>query len=158
MLSEPVAKLLVAQVGHELGAHQAYMGIALYFERESLKGWSKFFHDQATEEAEHAARITSFLIDNGVDFALPPVGGATTTYPSARAAVEAALASEERVTGQFNVLADTAREAADHRSFSFLAWFIDEQVEEERTMHALLDLLDSGLNLYQAQDHLGEIG
>lgn len=158
MISEPVAKLLVAQVGHELGAHQAYMGMALYFERQSLKGWSKFFHDQAVEEAEHAEKIISFLIDNEVDFGLPPVGGATTTYPSARAAVEAALASEERVTGQFNALADAAREAGDHRGFSFLQWFIDEQVEEERTMHALLDLLDSGLNLYQAQAHLGEIG
>ena len=158
MLSEPVTKLLVAQVAHELGAHQAYMGMALYFERESLKGWSKFFHDQAVEEAGHAAKITSFLIDNGVEFSLPPVGGSPTTYPSARAAVEAALASEERVTGQFNALADAARQAGDHRSFSFLNWFIDEQVEEERTMHALLDLIDSGLNLYQAQAHLDEIG
>jgi bacterioferritin B len=72
--------------------------------------------------------------------------------------VEAALASEERVTGQFNALANAAREVGDHRSFSFLQWFIDEQVEEERTMHALLDLLDSGLNLYQAQAHLDELG
>ena len=158
MLSEPVTKLLVAQVGHELGAHQAYMGMALYFERQSLKGWSKFFHDQAVEEAEHAAKITSFLIDNDAEFVLPPVGGATTGYPSARAAVEAALASEERVTGQFNALANAAREADDHRAFSFLQWFIDEQVEEERTMHALLDLLDSGLNPYQAQAHLDDIG
>jgi bacterioferritin B len=158
MISDPVTKLLVAQVAHELAAHQTYMGMALYFERQSLKGWSTFFHAQAVEEAEHAAKITSFLIDNAVEFTLPAVGGAPTTYPSARAVVEAALASEERVTGQFNALANAAREAADHRSFSFLQWFIDEQVEEERTMHALLDLLDSGLNLYQAQAHLDELG
>ena len=28
MISEPVSKLLVAQVSHELGAHQLYLGIA----------------------------------------------------------------------------------------------------------------------------------
>ena len=33
-----------------------------------------------------------------------------------------------------------------------------EQVEEERTMAALLDLIDSGINLFQAQEHLEGIG
>jgi ferritin len=154
MISDQVTKLLVAQVGHELGAHQTYMGIALHFERQSLKGWAKLFHDQSVEEASHAAKIMEFLIDNEVEFSLPPVGGAPTTYPSARAAVETALASEERVTGQFDALAAAARDAADHRSFQFVQWFIEEQVEEESTMRALLDLIDSGMNLFQAETHL----
>jgi len=47
--------------------------------------------------------------------------------------------------------------AADHRSLQFLQWFIDEQVEEERTMRALLDLLASGINLFQAQEALASI-
>jgi ferritin len=151
MISEPVKKLLVAQVAHELGAHQTYMGIALHFERESLRGWAKFFHGQATEEAGHAAKIMAFLIDNEVAFGLPQVGGAPTTYESARAAVETALASERRVTGQFDAMAQAARDAGDHRSFQFLQWFIEEQVEEERTMGALLGLIDSGINLFQAE-------
>ena len=54
MISEQPKQLLIAQVAHELSAHQTYMGIALHFERESLKGWAKFFRDQATEEAGHA--------------------------------------------------------------------------------------------------------
>jgi ferritin len=151
MISQPVTKLLVAQVAHELGAHQTYMGISLHFERESLKGWARFFRDQATEEAGHAGKIMAFLIDNDVAFSLPQVGGAPTAYGSAREAVEVALASERRVTDQFNALARAARDADDYRSFQFLQWFIEEQVEEERTMGALLDLLDSGINLFQAE-------
>jgi ferritin len=157
MISKPVSKLLVAQVSHELGAHQAYLGMALYFERQSLKGWAKFFRDQAVEEAGHAEKIMAFLIDNEVDFELPALGGATTHYGSARAVVEAALASELRVTGQFDTLAKTARDGGDHRGLQFLQWFIEEQVEEERTMRALLDLIDSGINLFQAQAELDHI-
>ncbi len=153
-----VRKLLIAQVSHELGAHQAYMGIALYFERRSLKVWAKFFHDQAVEEAGHAAKIMTFLIDNEVRFDLPALTGAPTSYKSAREAVEAALASEIRVTGQFNALADAARAAEDHRSLQFLQWFIEEQVEEERTMRALLDLLASNMDPFQAQAFLEDIG
>jgi bacterioferritin B len=157
MISEPVSKLLVAQVGHELGAHQSYMGMALHFERQSLKGWAKFFHDQATEEAGHAEKIMAFLIDNEVEFGLPALKAATTRYGSAREVVEAALASEERVTSQFDTLAKAAQDAGDHRSLQFLQWFIEEQVEEERTMRALLDLIDSGINLFQAQEQLDHI-
>ncbi len=157
MIADAPRKLLVAQVASELSAHQTYMGISLYFARESLGGWAKFFHDQGTEEAEHASKIISFLIDNEVEFSLPPVGGAPTAYGSARAAVEVAQASERKVTAQFEALANAAREAGDNRTLQFLGWFIEEQVEEERTMAALLDLIDSGLNLFEAQKHLDGI-
>lgn len=157
MISEPLAKLLVAQVSSELGAHQTYLGISLYFQRESLNCWAKVFRDQSIEEAGHASKIMSFLLDNDVEFDLPGLSSATTHYESATAAVKVALASEIKVTGQFNAMATAAAEAGDHRGFQFLQWFIDEQVEEERTMGALLDLLASGINLFQAQELLDEI-
>ena len=157
MISKDVTKLLVAQIAHELNAHQTYMGISLHFERESLRGWAKLFHEQSVEEAGHAQKIIAFLIDHEIPFALPQTGTAPTTYPSARAAVETALKSEVRVTGQFNAMAEAATKAGDHRSLQFLQWFIEEQVEEERTMRALLDLVDSGINLFQAQAHLDEL-
>jgi ferritin len=157
MISEPLAKLLVAQISSELGAHQVYMGISLYFERESLHGWAKVFRDQSVEEAEHASKIMAFLLDNEVEFDLPGLAAATTHYESATAAVNVALASEIKVTGQFNAMASAAVAASDHRGLQFLQWFIDEQVEEERTMRALLDLLASGINLFQAQELLAEL-
>ncbi|MGD0121190.1 MAG: ferritin [Candidatus Limnocylindrales bacterium] len=157
MISEPLAKLLIAQVSSELGAHQVYLGISLYFERQSLHRWAKVFRGQSVEEAGHASKIMAFLVDNEIEFDLPGLPVATTHYKSAADAVGVALASEIKVTGQFNVMATAALDAGDHRGFQFLQWFIDEQVEEERTMRALLDLLDSGLNLFQAQELLGEV-
>ena len=157
MISEPVAKLLVSQIAHELAAHSTYMGISLYFERASLKGWAKLFHDQAVEEAGHGSKIMAFLIDNEVEFPLPAVRGAPTTYNSARDAVDAARQNEARVSALFDQLAAAARDANDHRSLEFVQWFIAEQVEEERTMRALLDLIDSGINLFQAESHLDSL-
>lgn len=157
MISDQASKLLVAQIGHEFTAHQLYMGISLYFERESLKGWAKLFHDQAVEEAGHGSKIMAFLIDNEVEFALPALRGAPTTYPSARAAVETALASEEKVTALFETMVNTTRDVKDNRSLQFLWWFVEEQVEEERTARALLDLIDSGINLFQAESMLDGI-
>jgi ferritin len=157
MINDQAQKLLVQQVAHELSAHQTYMGISLHFARESLTGWAKFFHEQAVEEAGHGWKIISFLVDNEVEFALPQVGGAPTSYKTAREAVQVAQASERKVTQQFEALANVAREAKDNRTLQFLQWFIEEQVEEERTMAALLDLIDSGINLFQAEAHLAGI-
>ena len=63
-----------------------------------------------------------------------------------------------RVTAQFDALAAAATKAGDHRSLQFLQWFIDEQVEEERTMRGLLDLVASGVNLFQAESLLEKLG
>jgi ferritin len=157
MIAEQPAKLLVAQVANELTAHQIYMGISIYFARQSLNTWAKLFRDQAIEEADHGWKIINFLVDNDVEFALPQVGGAPTTYKTARDAVKVAYDSERRVTSQFEALADAAREARDNRTLQFLQWFIEEQVEEERTTAALLDLIDSGINLFDAERHLERI-
>jgi ferritin len=154
MISDRVRELLIEQVGHELSAHQKYFGISLYFEGLSLKKWARLFHGQSVEEAQHASKIIAFLIDNEVSFDLPALGPATTQFATAKAAVETALESELRVTGQFDALARAAQDAGDHRSLQFLDWFIEEQVEEERTMRELLDLIESGINLFAAEQLL----
>lgn len=158
MIDDRVAKLLVEQIGSELGAHQKYLGISIWFERQSLSGWARLFREQAIEEAQHAEKIIAYLIDNDVRFDLPALKSATTRYRSAKEAVETSLASEIAVTARFDALATAARDAGDHRSLQFLQWFIDEQVEEERTARSLLDLIASGINLFQAEPLLKDRG
>ena len=71
MLSADLRKLLIAQIGNELAAHQLTWRSPIYFERQSLDGWGKLFREQSVEEAQHAQKIIDFLIDNDVDFDLP---------------------------------------------------------------------------------------
>ncbi len=157
MISQRVGGLLVEQIAWELTAHQTYTGIAVHFERRSLTGWGKWFREQAVEEAQHATKIMGFLTDNGVDFDLPALDPATTHYESALHAARAALDSERRVSERFRTLASTALAEGDPTSFQFVQWFIEEQVEEERTTQALVDLIESGINLFQAEGLLGDI-
>jgi ferritin len=151
MISDRLSAMLIEQIASEITAHQTYLGISVHFERLSLKRWAALFRAQAIEEAGHAEKIMAFLIDNEVSFDLPALHGATTHYTDAPEALGAALASELRVSGQFDAMAAAARAEDDHRSFQFLQWFIDEQVEEERTIRELLDLVNSGINLFQAE-------
>ncbi|HYH91649.1 MAG TPA: ferritin-like domain-containing protein [Candidatus Saccharimonadales bacterium] len=156
MLDGDLRKLLIAQIGNELAAHGLYMGISVYFDRQSLKRWGKLFRDQSIEEAQHAQRIMDFLTDNEIEFDLPALKAVSTRYPSALAAAQRALQSERDVAAQFDRMAARALSVGDHRGHQFLQWFIEEQVEEEAKLQAIVDLIDSGINLFQAEPLLGE--
>jgi ferritin len=151
MIDGDLRKLLIAQIGNELAAHALYMGISVYFDRQSLRGWGKYFRDQAIEEAQHATKLMDFLTDNEVEFDLPAVKAVSTRFTSAHEAAERALRSEKDVTAQFDAMAAKAVANGDHRSHRFLQWFIEEQVEEEAKLQSVLDLIDSGINLFQAE-------
>ena len=154
MLSPDLRKLLIAQVGNELGAHQLYLAIAIYFERKSLDRWGKLFRDQSVEEAQHAQKIIDFLVDNDVEFDLPALKATSTRFESPAAAARRAIESERTVAGQFDRAASVAVAAGDHRGFQFLGWFIEEQVEEEAKLQRIVDLIESGINLFQAEGQL----
>ena len=156
MISDRVSKLLIEQIGHELRAHQLYMGMAIYFKRQSLDRWAKLFNDQSVEEAQHAMKIMDFLIDNNVMFDLPALRAATTRYGSALAIAQAALENEQKVTELFKGMSRAALEENDHTSHEFLQWFVSEQVEEETKAQKLIDLIDSGINLFQAEPLLDQ--
>jgi ferritin len=92
-----------------------------------------------------------FLIDNEIDFDLPAVKAVSTRYKSALDAAQRALQSERDVAAQFDAMAAKALSNGDHRSHQFLQWFIDEQVEEEAKIQSVIDLIESGINLHQAE-------
>jgi ferritin len=156
MISAELRKLLIAQIGNELAAHQLYFGIALYFERQSLDGWGKLFRHQSIEGAQHATKIMDFLTDNEVEFDLPALKATSTRFGSALAAAQRALESERAVAAQFDRMAAVAAANDDHRGHQFLQWFIEEQVEEEAKIQHIVDLIASGINLFQAEALLSQ--
>ncbi len=58
------------------------------------------------------------------------------------------------MAGQFDQAAGVAVAHGDHRGFQFLQWFIEEQVEEEAKLQHVVDLIESGINLFQAEAQL----
>jgi ferritin len=151
MISDKLRDFLVEQVGQELTAHEDYMGISIYFQQQSLLRWARFFRDQSVEEAQHASKIMDFLVDNEVEFDLPPLPGATSQFESALAAAQAALEWERGVTERFRAASKLALDEGDATTHQFLQWFIEEQVEEEAKMLNVIDLISSGVNLFQAE-------
>lgn len=152
LISKKLAKLLHEQVGHELGASQAYLATAVYFAQNSLDGWADVFYKQSEEERMHAMKIIRFLVDVGAPLTMPALPEADPkSHKSELAAVESALNQEKTVTKQFQEMAKVAQAENDHVGAQFLQWFLDEQIEEEATMDKLRGMLASGLNPFLAE-------
>lgn len=156
MITDKLRDMLVRQIASEATAHTHYLAISVYFRQRSLDRWAELFHKQSVEEAGHAKKIMDFLIDCNIEFDMPGVPSQSSRFDSALDACKSALASEQRVSKQFQEMAAAAIEEKDFRVFQFLQWFIEEQVEEESKMQKLIDLLESGVNLFHIQGELDE--
>jgi ferritin len=154
MIKPSLEQALNEQIGHELAASNAYLGIAVYFAGESLDRWASFFYKQSEEEREHAMKIVHFLVDVDATVRIPAIGEQATSYKSGLAAVQWAQENERTVTGQFHRMADMALAEKDYTTFQFLQWFISEQVEEESSMQKLIDLIKGEENLFLAEELL----
>jgi len=154
MIKPSLEQALNEQIGHELSASNAYLGIAIYFAGESLDRWAAFFYKQSEEERGHALKIVEFLVDVDATLRIPAVAEQATSYKSGLAAVQWSLENERTVTGQFHRMADMALAEKDYTTFQFLQWFINEQVEEESSMQKLIDLIKGEENLFIAEELL----
>lgn len=157
MLTKQLAGALNKQIASEFSASNHYLAIATYFANRSLDGWAAFFFAQSDEERMHGMKILNYLIDNSAHVSLPAVAEASADYADALTAVTSALESERKVSKQFADMAALATKHSDFRGLQFLQWFIEEQVEEEATMEKLVDLVESGINLFQAQQYLPQV-
>lgn len=125
------------QIGHEFGAHQQYVAIAVHYDSQTLPQLAGFFYRQALEERDHALMMVRYLIDSDADVTIPGVAAPQTTFSDAVEPVTLALAQERRVSDQINALAAIARGESDYSSEQFMQWFIKEQIEEVATMSDL---------------------
>ena len=141
MISSALAAAFNAQIGHEFGASMQYISIASHFQRNHLTLLANLFFKQAEEERDHAMKFVKYLLDTKGDLKIPAIPSPTPAFPSAEAAVAAALKWEQEVTAQITALMEQAVKDNDYLGQSFLQWFIDEQLEEVVKMDRLLSVI-----------------
>jgi ferritin len=142
MPSERFVEALNDQIGREfLAAHQ-YTAIGAYYERLTFPRLARYFYDQAEEERGHAMRMVNYLNDTGSELRLGEVAAPKNEFTDHVEPIRLSLEYEKKVTVAITKLYEIARETNDYASESFMQWFVDEQVEEEASMTALLDVAE----------------
>ncbi|HMO57250.1 MAG TPA: ferritin [Roseiflexaceae bacterium] len=141
MLSDTMQQALNKQMNFEFAASHAYMAIAAFFEDRNLEGFAHWFRIQSEEEREHALRFFDYLNDRRGRALVSAVPEPDAEFGSPLDAMEHALAHEQRVTAAINEIYALAIREGDYATQSMLKWFVDEQVEEEKSADAIIQHL-----------------
>ncbi len=143
LIPQAVADKLNAQVKEEFFSYWTYLQMAYKLHEMGLHGFAKWFDKQAGEEMAHATKIAHYLVEVGAPVKLGTLETPKADYKSVKEIVETALEHEKKITRLINECADVAEKANDRATANFLAWFIDEQIEEVATAQKLLDLVSA---------------
>lgn len=140
-LSDELAKALNAQIGMEFQASYSYLSMSSYFEANSWDGFASWMSLQSDEERVHAMKFYNYLLDRGATVALPAIEAPIYEFSTPLAVFESSLAQEKQVTAAINKLYKLAMQQDDYATVSFLKWFVDEQVEEEKNVGDMIEKL-----------------
>ena len=142
MPSERFVEALNDQIGREFVAAHQYTAVGAFYERLTFPRLAKFFYGQAEEERGHAMRMVNYLNDTASDVRLGEISAPKNEFADHVEPIRLSLEHEKKVTIAISKLYEIARETNDYASESFMQWFVDEQVEEEASMSALLDVAE----------------
>lgn len=159
MISEPMLKSLSEQLNREFGSAYLYLAISAHCSHLEFNGAALWFRLQYEEEQLHAMKVYDYLIEQGVHVVLTSIPEPPAEFGSLLGAFETSLSHEREMTVQLNDLSDQALSEKDHATYNLLQWFVNEQIEEEASLGAIISKLrlvgDDGYGLLMIDNELG---
>jgi ferritin len=160
MISPRLLAALNDQINAELSSAYTYLAMSAHFECANLQGSAAWMRRQAREEVGHAMKIFDFVNDRDGRVTLQAVAQPQVEFASTLAVWETALKQEQGVSARIHALYALAQEEKDYPTQTMLQWFINEQVEEEKTAKIILDQVrmigPSSSAIYFIDRHLGK--
>lgn len=142
MIKEAVEKAIINQIKNEEHSSRLYLSMASWCQVNGYPGAAAFLFKQADEERMHQLKFVHYLNDRNGYSKLLALDNPTAEYKSLLDVFEKVMAHEEFITASINDLYEVAVTQKDYTTGNFLQWYINEQIEEERTMHGILDKMN----------------
>ncbi|MFO7978923.1 MAG: ferritin [Bacteroidales bacterium] len=142
MLQKKLENILNEQVAKESYASQLYLSMASWVETKGYAGISEWFYAQAEEERMHMLKIVRFINERGGHAVVPALEQPPKDFKGVKMIFEAALEHEQMVTDSINNIVAMSLEAKDYGTHNWIQWFVQEQMEEESSVQAIIDKLN----------------
>ncbi len=161
MISERIINIINEQINREFYSGYLYLSISAYFREIGLFGFAHRTKEQAAEEMEHGMKLFGFIIDRNGKVELKQIATPQFEMGSPVEIYQKIYEHEKMITEAIMDVARFAEEECDRTTLSFIDWYINEQIEEERSAldiikrlkafgddRASLFLMDNELNQY----------
>ena len=141
-IPQKVQAAINEQIKNELYSAYLYLAMSAHFEEQSLGGLGSWMRIQAREEVTHGMKLFDYLNDRGGRVELQAIAAPPATFESALAIFRAAYQHEQEVTASIHRLYALAVAENDYPTQAALTWFVNEQVEEEKTAADIVSRLE----------------
>ena len=138
MMSQIVLDAINKQIHAELGASYSYLAMSAWCEQHSFAGSARWLRVQCQEEQGHAMRLFDFMLARNAAPDLRGLEQPRSEYKSLAEIFEAAYEQEKAVSGQIESLYELVFREKTYPAVVQLEWFLNEQVEEEKTCREIV--------------------
>ena len=141
MITNVLEKAINEQIKREEHSSRIYLSMASWAERNGYPGASNWLYVQTEEERIHMLKLVHYLNDRGGMAVIPALEAPVAKFKSLLDVFQEVLKHEEYISASINDLYATCIKEKDFTSANYLQWYITEQIEEEKTVRSILDLI-----------------
>ena len=160
MISEKINEIINEQINKEFHSGYLYLSMSAYLREIGLFGFANWVKTQAKEEVEHGLKLFDYLIERNSFITLKQIKTPEFEFNGILPIFKKIYEHEQCITNAVMNIAKLAEDECDRTTLSFIDWFINEQIEEERTVQDIIKRLeivgDDKTSLYLLDKELGE--
>ncbi|MEA3447364.1 MAG: ferritin [Bacteroidota bacterium] len=150
MMKKSIIDALNVQIQKEGYSANLYLAMASWAETEGYDGITQWLYAQADEEKMHMLKIIGFVNERGGMAIIPAFEQPPAEWKSIREMFDQVLEHEQYITESIHSIIPIIEKENDYAVLRWIQWFVDEQIEEESSVQAIIDKLDmlGNKNLY----------
>ena len=151
MLSKKVEAVLNEQVQKEDYSSQLYLAMASWAENRGFAGITEWLYAQSEEERVHMLRLVRYINERDGVSVIPGMDQPPTDFGDVFKMFKKVLEHEQYISASINEIVAVCTAEKDFTTHNWVQWFVNEQIEEEASVRAILDKLKLAgeSNLYQ---------
>lgn len=160
-MNNVLQQALQQQIAIESYSSSVYLSMASWMDAQGFEGTAAFLYRQSDEERMHMLKIFHFINDQDGCAKVPSVEAPQSEFANYHKIFDMVLEQEQAVTRSIHELVNLAVQEKDHATHTFLQWYINEQMEEEKQVKTILNKLkiigEDRSGLYLIDKELGDI-
>lgn len=141
MLPKKVEEALVSQIVKEGYSSNLYLAMASWAEGQGLEGISTWLYVQSEEERTHMLKLIHYVNERGGTAIIPAFEQPPVEYAGVKPMFEQVLKHEEFISASINEIVAVCIAEKDFTTQNWVQWFVNEQIQEEKSARAILDKL-----------------
>jgi ferritin len=141
MLPKKVEEILNGQILKEDYSSQLYLSMASCADNEGFEGVSNWLYAQAEEERVHLLKLVKYVNERDGAAVIPGIDTPPSTFGDVFEMFGKVLAHEKFISGSINEIVAVCIAENDFTTQNWIQWFVNEQIEEEASVKAIIDKL-----------------